>query len=63
MGTIGKVFGGIAVVIGILFGLCVLMGACGYRVHGSITDHGKKMIGFEHQAGYQGSGPHRHRHH
>ena len=61
MGTIGRVFAGIAVVIGILFGICVMMGACGYNIHGSITDHGKKVVGFGHQAGYQGELSTRHR--
>jgi hypothetical protein len=62
MGTVKRVFVGIAVIVGILFGLCVLMGACGYRVHGSVTDHGKKLIGFEHKAGYQGDPNRRHHH-
>jgi hypothetical protein len=63
MTTGRRVFVGVLVVLGALFGICVMMGGCGYRVHGSITDHGKTLVGFEHQAGYQGQGPRRHRRH
>ena len=44
----GRIVGwtvGIIVVIGILFRICVAMGACGYNVNFAITRDGKRIAG------------------
>ena len=61
----GRIVGwtvGIIVVIGILFRICVAMGACGYNVNFAITRDGKRVAGVATQAGYQGDDGLRHHH-
>ena len=50
----GRIVAVITVIVGILFALCVMSGACGYHVYGDVTDHGHKVVGFDHEAGFQG---------
>jgi hypothetical protein len=60
MDIVRRIAVGVSVVVAILFALCVLSGACGYRVHADITRHGQRVVGVASQAGYQGSHPHHH---